>query len=179
MIADQLSRIDALKNGDGPTWTALLVEYRPQIGRYARRMGVSDADDVTGATLESVARGIGEFTGGEAQFRSWIFTLAHARIVDNLRRRSRRPEIELRPIDERRGTDQTETILGGDERIAVALEQLTSSQRTLLRYRYESGLSVREIAIATQRSEQATRVALHRCSRRLRELLSPEPSVSP
>lgn len=178
MTAVGSTRIEALKSGDQEAWTALVSEFRPQIEGYARRMGAGDAEDVTGATLEAVARTIGTFEGSESQFRSWIFTIAHARIVDDHRRRSRRPEVELGSHADQLGVDQFESTFGGDERIDAALQQLSEEQRRLLKYRFEIGLSIREISSLTGRSEQATRVALHRCSKRLRELILPEVLVT-
>jgi DNA-directed RNA polymerase specialized sigma24 family protein len=55
---------------------------------------------------------------------------------------------------------------------------LTDDQRSLLHLRHVVGLSTKEIAAATDRSEVATRVALHRSSKRLRELLAASSSVS-
>lgn len=171
MTTECSARINALKRGDGVSWAHLLEEFGPQIEGYARRMGAQDAEDVTGSTLESVARTIGTFNGSESQFRSWVFTIAHSRIVDDHRRRSRRPEVEFRQDFDRVAEDRLEALFGGDERVDAALAQLTAEQREMLRSRFVVGLSIREIANVSGRSEQATRVALHRCIKRLRELI--------
>jgi len=171
-------RINALKRGDGVSWARLLEEFGPQIEGYARRMGAQDAEDVTGSTLESVARTIGTFTGSESQFRSWVFTIAHARIVDDHRRRSRRPEVEFRQDFDRIVEDRLEALFGGDERVDAALARLTADQREMLRNRFVVGLSIGEIAMITGRSEQATRVALHRCIKRVRDLVESAAQVA-
>jgi RNA polymerase sigma-70 factor (ECF subfamily) len=137
-------------------------------------MGALDAEDVTGSTFESVARTIGNFTGSDSQFRSWVFTIAHGRMVDDHRRRSRRPEVKLGNEVERIVDDRLDTIFGGDERIEHALAQLNSDQRNLLHLRYVMGFSIREVATHTDRTEEATRAAIHRCTKRLRELVSLE-----
>lgn len=173
-----VSRVEALRNGDSRAWSQLLEEFRPQIEGYARRLGAIDVDDVAGATFESVTRHIARFRGSEAQFRSWIFTLAHARIVDDLRRRSRRPEVELRVVDAPLSIEDFDLIQDGDDRVAAALAELSDDQRELLEMRFALGLSMREIAAATGRTEEATRVAIHRCSRRLRDLLSVEVTLA-
>lgn len=177
MMRTHLTRVEALRNGDSQAWARLLEEFRPQIEGYARRMGAIDADDVAGATFESVTRHIARFSGSEAQFRSWIFTLAHARIVDDIRRRSRRPEVELRSIDAPLSVEVLDLVGDGDDQIAVALAQLSEEQRDLLEKRFVLGLPMREIAAATGRTEEATRVAIHRCARRLRELLTADVSI--
>lgn len=164
--------IGALKAGDAAAWTRLLTEFRPQIENYARRMGARDAEDVAGATFEAVTRTIDGFSGSDTQFRSWVFTIAHARVVDDHRRRTRRPEVELARDVDRVVDDRLDTLLGGDERIDAALAQLTDDQRRLLRLRFVEGLSIREITTLTGRSEEAIRVAIHRSTRRLRQLVS-------
>ncbi len=56
------------------------------------------------------------------------------------------------------------------------MAQLTEEQRSLLHLRFVLELSTKEIARALDKSEVATRVALHRCQKRLRDLLD-QPQV--
>jgi len=177
--------IDELKAGDAAAWAWLMDAFAGQVAGYARRMGCSDPEDITGSTLEAVARGIGGFFGSHAQLRSWVFTIAHGRIVDDLRRRQRRPEVGLTGVEEAvdvswepaSGTGQS-LLEVDDPDLEAALAQLTDDQRSLLHLRHVVGLSTKEIAAATDRSEVATRVALHRSSKRLRELLAASSNVS-
>lgn len=62
--------IEELKAGDAAAWAWLMETFAGQVAGYARRMGCSDPEDITGATLEAVARGIGGFFGSHAQLRS-------------------------------------------------------------------------------------------------------------
>lgn len=164
--------IAQLKNGDSDAWAWFFTEFSGQIAGYARRMGVSDPDDVTGTVLETVARSVSNFSGSHSQFRSWVFSIAHARIVDDHRRRDRRPEIEFTESHDRTQAGADTLIVSGDPELEVAMNQLTEEQRSLLHLRFVLELSTKEIARVTEKSEVATRVALHRCSKRLRELLS-------
>ncbi len=164
--------IAQLKNGDSDAWAWFFAEFSGQIAGYARRMGVSDPDDVTGTVLETVARSVSNFSGSHSQFRSWVFSIAHARIVDDHRRRDRRPEIEFTESHDRTQAGADTLIVSGDPELEVAMNQLTEEQRSLLHLRFVLELSTKEIARVTEKSEVATRVALHRCSKRLRELLS-------
>lgn len=161
-----------LQNGDPDAWSWMLAEFTGSISGYARRMGVSDPDDVTGMVLESVARGLQDFSGSEGQFRSWVFTVAHSRIVDSLRVRDRRPEVEFTPAHDR--VVDVDEPGAGDPRLEAAVQELTDVQRSLLHLRYERGLPVGDIARMVGRTEPATRIALHRTVRRLRERLHVE-----
>ena len=149
----------------------MLSEFSGPIVGYARRMGVADPDDVTGAVLESVARSVGTFSGSHSQFRSWVFSVAHSRIVDSLRSRARRPEVEFTEVHELTAAAADHRLGDGDPELETAMAQLTDEQRSLLHLRFVLELSIKEIARVVDKSEVATRVALHRCTKRLRELL--------
>ncbi len=164
--------ITQLKNGDSDAWAWFFDEFSGPIAGYARRMGVSDPDDVTGTVLETVARSVGNFSGSHSQFRSWVFSIAHARIVDDHRRRDRRPEVEFTESHDRTQAGADTLVVSGDPELEAAMNQLTEEQRSMLHLRFVLELSTKEIARVTDKSEVATRVALHRCSKRLRELLS-------
>ena len=163
--------ISKLQSGDPAAWSWFFDEFSGQIAGYARRMGVTDAEDVTGSVLETVARSVGTFSGSHGQFRSWVFSIAHARIVDDIRRRARRPEVEFDDSHDPGTVGADHEIGSGDPDLEIAMAQLTEEQRSMLHLRFVVGLSTKEIAKAMDKSEVATRVALHRCSKRLRELL--------
>ncbi len=177
-MADRPS-IEQLKQGDASAWSWLLDTYGGQIAGYARRMGCPDAEDVAGATFEAVARGIGAFYGSHGQLRSWVFSIAHARVVDDLRRRNRRPEVGADDLDSLDRADEGSLVLDDieDPQLAAALARLSDEQRALLHLRYVTDLPIKEIARVNGKSEVATRVAVHRASRRLRELLSVQEEV--
>lgn len=169
-MADRPS-ISALQRGEPAAWEWMLAEFSGPIAGYARRMGVADPDDVTGAVLESVARGVGNFSGSHSQFRSWVFSVAHSRIVDSLRSRARRPEVEFTDAHDRTVGGADEVLGAGDPDLEAAMRQLTEEQRSMLHLRFVLELSTKEIARVIDKSEVATRVALHRTTKRLRELL--------
>jgi RNA polymerase sigma-70 factor (ECF subfamily) len=166
--------LKALKNGDGDAWSWFIAEFSTKIVGYATRMGARDPEEVMGATLEAVARRIGEFEGNESQMRSFVFSIAHARIVDDLRRSTRRSEVSI---------ENTLTLLAADEPtedtftdpdLLAALNRLPEEQRRMLELRYVVGLSTKETAEALGKSEVATRVALSRSFNKLKGLLRSE-----
>jgi len=167
----QKPSISSLQRGDADAWTWMLAEFSGPIAGYARRMGVVDPEDVTGAVLESVARSGGSFSGSHSQFRSWVFSVAHSRIVDSLRSRARRPEVAFTDAHDRSSAAADHRLGEGDPELEVAMARLSDEQRSLLHLRFVLELSTKEIATVIDKSEVATRVALHRCTKRLRELL--------
>src|SRR5687768_529346 len=79
----------------GAAW-AFEVLYRdlsPVVTGYLRLHGAADPDDLASETFLGVFTGLAAFHGDEAALRSWVFTIAHRRLIDDWRRRSRRPQL--------------------------------------------------------------------------------------
>lgn len=53
--------------------------------------GAADRDDVTSEVFLAVFERLATFTGTEANFRSWVFAIAHNKVADVDRREMRRP----------------------------------------------------------------------------------------
>lgn len=162
--------LDALKFGDAAAWRWVLDEFADPVRSYARRFGHPDPDEVVGATLESVARKMSTFVGGERELRAFVFSVAHARIVDELRRKRGRIEVEQHLSGARNQlvntSDDVPIVLLG------ALEKLPKSQREVVHLRYIVGLSTSEAAKATGKTEEATRAILSRSLQQLREMMN-------
>jgi RNA polymerase sigma-70 factor (ECF subfamily) len=104
-----------------------------------------------GEVFLQIARDLAGFAGDERQLRGWAFSLAHHRLVDDRRRRSRRP-VEPTPVEtlERRGPtgDVEAEALDrlGVERVRALLAALPEGQQTVLVLRILGGLTVEEVA---------------------------------
>ena len=84
----------AARAGDEHAWERDLRGLAPIVLGYLRANGAPDPEDVLGETFLQVARDISRFEGDESSFRSWVFTIAHHRLIDARRYSARRP-IEL------------------------------------------------------------------------------------
>ena len=51
--------------------------FAPGVASYLRLQGAYDPEDLTSEVFLGAFRGIGTFRGDEAQFRGWLFTIAH------------------------------------------------------------------------------------------------------
>lgn len=164
--------IEELQLGDAPAWLWFVSEYRSPVSRYARRLGHPDPDEVSGATMETVVRRIDGFEGGQPELRSFVFSVAHARIVDELRSTQRKREVMVPELPE---IDDHIYVVDGSAfcpRMEDALGHLSGKQQHLIRLRYVEGMSTREVAQSVGESEGATRVGLSRGLHKLRELLA-------
>ena len=71
-------------------WRVLYEKTAPGIRSYLSFRGAEDPDGLVGDVFLAAARGIGSFEGEEKNFRSWLYSIAHARLVDERRKRERR-----------------------------------------------------------------------------------------
>ena len=91
-LREQFPRILAAACAGGEwAWRELYDAIAPQLTRYLRARGVPEPDDVVGETFVKVVRYIDGFEGDEAAFRTWVFTIGRNLVVDDLRKRTRRP----------------------------------------------------------------------------------------
>lgn len=166
--------LSALKRGDADAWSWFVAEFSAKVVGYASRMGARDPEEVMGAVMETVARRVGEFEGNESQMRSFVFSIAHARIVDDLRRSTRRSEVSIENTLTLLAADEPNEDTFTDPDLLDALNRLPDEQRRMLELRYVVGLSTKETAEALGKSEVATRVALSRSFNKLKGLLRSE-----
>ena len=100
----------------------------------------------------TAATGLRRFTGDEPAFRSWLFVIAHRRVIDSARKRSRRLppadpyEVESRPMESVQSAEASALELVSTETVAALLSHLTDQQRAVIELRVVADLSLRETA---------------------------------
>lgn len=169
----------AAQVGAGWAFTRLYEDLAGVVTGYLRQQGAQDPDDVASETFLHVFNGIGTFEGDEESFRSWVFTIAHRRLVDERRRSSRRPATEPLVGDDPHGdpgeaADSAVMAEADWERLEKHLAALTSIQRDVVLLRVVAGLSVAETAEVVERSEDAVRQLQRRGLQTLEERLTPQ-----
>ena len=158
----------------GAAW-AFEVLYRdlsPAVTGYLRLHGALDPDDLASETFLAVFRGLGGFTGDEDALRSWVFTIAHRRLVDDWRRRSRRPQLadDGAAPPETPGGDVEDDVLTrlGTETVHRMCAGLPEDQRSVLLLRVLADLTVEQVAGVLGRSVGSVKALQRRGLRRLR-----------
>ena len=117
------------------------------------------ADDLLQDVWFAVARNAAHYEA-KAKFRTWLFTLAHNRLVDHIRTAKNHTSLDAGDEDERRLADTLVADSGyGPVRqlqsreqaaaLIAAVEQLPPGQREAFLLQAEGDLSVQEIADAT------------------------------
>ena len=166
----------AARTGEGWAAERLWRCLAPAVAGYLRAQGASEPEDLTSEVFLGVFRTIGTFAGDEPGFRSWVFTIAHRRLVDDRRRAGRRPlPSELSPdhADRYAGRSAEREALRrlGTERVRELCDQLVPDQRDVLLLRLVAGLTVEEVASALGRSEGAVKALQRRALASLRRNL--------
>jgi RNA polymerase sigma-70 factor (ECF subfamily) len=120
------------------------------VAGYARSRGSSEPEDLTSEVFLAVFTQLSGFVGEEAGFRAFVFTIAHRRLVDELRSRSRRPwnVAWSEQTDLRRSVDAEEQALEalGSVEARTLLDGLAPNQRDVLVLRIFGDLTVQQIA---------------------------------
>jgi len=143
--------LEAAKEGLDWAWRNIYRGLVGPITGYLASRGAVDPDDLAAEVFLQVARDIGRFEGDEPSFRSWVFVIAHRRLIDARRAASRRP-VTTQSTD-RLSNDS----IGGDveeeaiEQLAVAqmrelFDTLTDAQRDVLALRVIADLTLEETA---------------------------------
>jgi len=135
-------------------------ELAPAVLAYLRSQHVDDSDDALGEVFYGVARDIHRFRGDHSALRRWVFTIAHHRLVDQRRRRTRRPE-ELR-AEPPEQTSPPCTPARLDPDLVEALGALTPDQREVITLRFVADLPIRDVARITRRRIGAVKALQYR-----------------
>lgn len=164
--------------GEPEAFAAIYQDLVRPVAAYLRARGVHDVEDATSEVFISVFTGVARFSGDQAQFRSWVFTIAHRRAVDAWRRTGRRPvEAPYEPADDERVSASAESEaldqLGG-QRVLELLDHLTADQREVLSLRVVADLTVDQVAAVMGKQAGAVKALQRRGLTTLRDLLVSE-----
>lgn len=161
----------AAQEGAEWAWTRIYHSVAVQLAGYARAKGAPEPEEVVGEVFHDVARNIGKFTGTESQFRSWVFGIAHNRLIDQWRKQSRSPAGLLAQQEQEQSAEIAAlgSMLEGPA--FAALESLTDRQRAVLMLRSVADLSLEEVADVLDLNVNAVKALQHRAVARLRKSL--------
>ncbi len=168
----------------GESWalTEVWHRYSPAVMAYLRGRRVADAEDLTSEVFLQVFRRINRFRGDEADLRTFVFSVAHARYVDEVRRIARRgvdAEFVAETHDRRSAPAprQTRRAALATERVRMLIEALSPDQRDVLLLRIVADLSLEQTAEVLGKSVGAVKSLQHRGLAALRPIVGS--AVSP
>ena len=175
-VPDLSALVEAAQGGSVSAFERLYRAMAAPVVSYLRWHRVSDPDGLTNDVFAQVHRKISSFQGDEQGFRSWVFTIAHHRMIDDRRRSQRQPFVagEVEVEDHRAMGDVEEdafAVLGYD-RVREMLTVLSPDQRAVVLLRVVADLSVEEVARILGKREGAVKALQHRAMGALRRHLS-------
>ena len=169
----------AARTGADGAWTALYRDLAPSVRGYLRARGALEPDDLVGEVFLQVVRDLHRFEGGEREFRTWMFTIVHHRLLDDGRRRSRRP-VEPSPSEVLEafgelGDVEEEAIAGLTvARVRQFVGRLSPDQQDVLLLRLLGDLAIDDVAAIVGKRPGAVKALLRRGLASLRRELSRE-----
>jgi RNA polymerase sigma-70 factor, ECF subfamily len=158
--------LEAAREGDEAAWQEIYDDLAPVVLGYLRANGAPDPEDVLGEVFLQVARDIARFDGDERGFRSWVFTIAHHRLIDARRHSARRPvELSAEPPEPAvKAEDAADEALAkiGAEEVQRVLGTLSEDQRAVLLLRVIGDLSIEDVAKAVGKRPGAVKALQRR-----------------
>jgi RNA polymerase sigma factor (sigma-70 family) len=160
-----------MRGGSPAAFERVYLQLAPTVAGYLRMSAVTDVEGLTNEVFLQVHRGLGRFDGDWHAFRSWVFTIAHHRMVDETRRAARRPR--LVPMDavqdEPSGDAEVDALSSlADERLRRMLAELSVDQRAVVLLRIVGDLAIEEVARTLGKTNGAVKSLQHRALATLR-----------
>ncbi len=168
-VDDVVSRA---RSGDRAALGELWRAHQHLLLRYFRGRRAASPEDLASQVWIDVASGLHRFEGDLDDFRRWLFTIAHRRAVDAVRRSARRGETSLDTTRLRETADPRaiEALDAGDalDRALARIATLPPDQADAVLLRVVADLDVAEVATILGKREGNVRVLTHRGLERLR-----------
>jgi RNA polymerase sigma factor (sigma-70 family) len=160
--------------GDVAAFDLLYRRHEMRVWRYLERNtgNRATADELMQEVWFAVARDAARYVP-TARFTTWLFTIAHHRMIDSVRNRRRETSLDSAtliadprsgPLAEAISADQAKALL-------EAVSQLPEEQRDAFLLQIEGELGVEEIAAITASSFETAKSRLRYARTKLRELL--------
>jgi RNA polymerase sigma-70 factor (ECF subfamily) len=165
--------VSAACAGDPDAVGEVYTVLSPKVLGYLRARGVEDPEGLTSEVFLQVIPKLVRLRGGPAELRTFVFSVAHARAVDDVRRRARRPlESPYEPErDERASLSAESAALAGPGSVLELLDRLSEDQRAVLSLRVLGDLSLEQTADVVGRSVGAVKQLQRRGLLELRTLV--------
>ena len=170
MVVDAFdSVLAAARAGADWAWERIYGDLAGPVIGYLRVHGAADPEDVAGEAFLQVVRDLPRFRGDERDFRAWVFTIVHRRLVDERRRRGRRPAAPMPEGLDLPGGDVVEDAQTRLDRRRVLdlLGELPPDQRSVLLLRILGDMTIEEIAGAVGKRPGAVKALQRRALNRV------------
>lgn len=169
----------AARTGAEWAWTQIYEEMAPAVTGYLAASGAREPTDLASEVFLQVVRDLPSFDGDERDFRAWVLTIAHRRLLDDRRYRARRP---VEPAshelfaEEPRGEDAEQQALRelSAQRVRRILAGLSPDQQSVLLLRIVGDLTVSHVAGVLGKTPGAVKALQRRALAAIERELAPD-----
>lgn len=162
--------------GDPQAYRQVYETLSPRVLGYLRSRGVEDPEGCTSEVFLALVPRLAGVDGGAAGLRTLAFSVAHARVVDEARRRARRPRaLAYEPEHDDRTTESAEQHAVASveaERAVRLMQRLGDDQRAVVALRVVGDLTLEETAQVLGKTVPSVKQLQRRGLERLRELMA-------
>jgi len=166
--------LDAARSGDGWAFERLYKSLAQPITAFATVRGAEDPEGLTNDVFLRAFRALDTFEGGEAEFRSWTFSIARNALIDAHRLAARRPLISGRDEIPESAVESAETAALDSmsvQNVADMLSCLSDDQREVISLRLVSDLTLKQVADIIGKPVTSVKALQRRGMRRLQKEL--------
>ena len=169
--------------GEAAAFEVLYRRHELRVWRYLQRnlRDAATADELMQEVWFAVARDAARYVPS-ARFTTWLFSIAHNRMIDSIRARRRHVSLEslghesaevARQLTADPSASPVAAAVARDEAAALirAVEELPREQREAFLLQVEGGLEIEEIARITGSSFETTKSRLRYARTKLRQML--------
>ena len=168
MVRRPPNTLDAARRGDRDALAELWRTHQAALLRYLRARRAPSPDDLASQVWVDIATSIDRFEGEADDFRRWLFTIAHRRSVDEIRRVVRRSDLSVRAADHVVGADVEHDRLDALDRAIALVSTLPDNLAEAVMLRVVNELPIADVASVMGTTEGNVRVLVHRGLTRLR-----------
>lgn len=179
MDASELAAIRACQQGQLQHFDALYTAHVEAVYRYLQRRTLvrAVAEDLTSAVFLKAMESIRSFSPSKGELRTWLYRIARNVLIDHYRSSAKRKTVDIETVWDLQSDEIAS--LGVErsidaEKLRAAMSGLKPEHRDIVLLRVWEGLSYKEIAELTGKTENNAKVIF---SRALADLRTKLPSL--
>lgn len=168
--------IQQAQTGSGEAFAALYREHVQQIHRYIyyRTRDEQLTEDLTADVFTKAIEGLPRYVDQGKPLISWLYRIAHARVVDFYRRQDRRPtatNVEEANLSVTPDMDANLVKQHASQALLTAIQSLTDDQQQVIILRFIEGLPIETVAEQLGKKGNAIKALQFRAVRSLASFL--------
>lgn len=170
--SEEIRLLGLAQRGDADAFATLYQDNVQAIFRYVfhRVNDVQLAEDLTGDVFMRALQAIGSYSDQGKPFVAWLYSIAHARVVDHYRKSKRRPpesDVDHEVLAVHPDMDHNLVRRQAARALRQAITRLTDEQQQVIILRFLEGQRIEAVAQIMGKQVNAIKALQHRALRAL------------